>query len=297
MAETCPTTGIERLLLSTDGSEYSEGAVREAITLAKRCSSKLTIVSVIETNPQFEALAPEVVEKSEKAMRKHLEAVQKRAVLEGVDCGIIVHRGEDTYQYIVDEAVRNKSSMIVMGKRGRTGIKRLMMGSVAARVIGHSPCNVLVVPHEARVEFKNIVLAVDGSRYSAAAAIEAINTAKRNKSMLIIVAVVLSESIPPMDIAFSQTQRDLVADKELKESEENVKAVKAAAQKEGVSVTGLILGGTPYEAIVDIAKEKNADLIVLGSHGKTGLEKLLMGSVAERVIVLSTCAVLVVKTV
>jgi nucleotide-binding universal stress UspA family protein len=295
MAETCPTTGIERLLLSTDGSEYSEGAVREAIKLAKRCSSKLTVVTVIETNPQFEALAPQVVEKSEKEARKYLEAVQERARKEGIDCNLVVLRGEDSYKYIVDEAAKNKSSMIVMGKRGRTGIKRLMMGSVTARVIGHSPCSVLVVPHEARVEFKNIVLAVDGSRYSAAASSEAIGTAKRNKSTLIVVAVVLSESVPPMDIAFSQTQRDLLTEKELSEAEKNVKVVKEAAQKEGVDVQGLILGGTPYEAIVHIAKEKNADLIVLGSHGKTGLEKLLMGSVAERVVVLSPCAVLVVK--
>jgi nucleotide-binding universal stress UspA family protein len=297
MAEFCPTSGIERLLLSTEGSEYSEGAVREAIRLAKRCSSKLSIVSVIETNPQFEALAPEVIEKAEKTIREYLETAKKKAAQEGVDCGIIVHRGEDTYKYIVDEAARDKSSMIVMGKRGRTGITRLMMGSVTARVIGHAPCSVLVVPHEARIEFKNIVLAVDGSRFGAAAASEAISTAKRNKSALTVVSVVSSQAVSPMDIAFSQTQRDLVADKELKEAEENVRAIKETARNEGVAVEGFILGGVPYEAIVDMAKEKNADLIVLGSHGKTGLEKLLMGSVAERVVVLSSCAVLVVKTV
>ena len=184
-----------------------------------------------------------------------------------------------------------------MGKRGRTGIKRLMMGSVTARVIGHSPCSVLVVPHEARVEFKNIVLAVDGSRYSVAAASEAVGTAKRNKSKLVVVSVVLSESIPPMDIAFSEGRRDRIANSELQEAEKNVKAVKDAAQKEGVSVEGFVLSGIPYEAIINIATEKKADLIVLGSHGKTGLEKLLVGSVAERVVVLSSCAVLVVKPV
>jgi nucleotide-binding universal stress UspA family protein len=297
MAEICPTPGIERLLLSTDGSEYSEGAVRESIKLAKRCSCKLSVVSVIETNPQFEAMAPQVVEKTEKEARKYLEAVQERARKEGIDCNLIIHRGEDSYKYIVDEAVKNKISMIVMGKRGRTGIKRLMMGSVTARVIGHAPCSVLVVPHEAQVEFKSIVLAVDGSRYSIAAASEAIGTAKRNKSRLIIVFVVLSESVPPMDITFSEGHRDRIATLELEEAEKNVKAVKDAAQKEGVSAEGLILSGIPYEAIINIAEERKADLIMLGSHGKTGLEKLLVGSVAERVIVLSTCAVLVVKTV
>jgi len=296
MAEICPTSGIERLLLSTDGSEYSKGAVSEAIKLAKKCSSKLSVVSVIETNPQFEAMAPQVVEKSERETREYLESVQEKARKEGIDCNLIILRGEDSYKYIVDEAVKNKSSMIVMGKRGRTGIKRLMMGSVTARVIGHSPCNVLVVPSEAHVEFKIIVLAIDGSRYSVPAASEAIGTAKRNGSKLVVVSVVLSESITPLDISFSEGQRDRIANTELKEAEKNVKAVKDAAQKEGVSVEGFVLSGIPYEAIINIANERKADLIVVGSHGKTGLEKLLVGSVAERVIVLSTCAVLVVKT-
>jgi nucleotide-binding universal stress UspA family protein len=53
--------------------------------------------------------------------------------------------------------------------------------------------------------------------------------------------------------------------------------------------------GRPADAIIETAKEQNADLIVVGSHGRTGLNKLLMGSVAERVIVLASCAVLVVK--
>ena len=60
--------------------------------------------------------------------------------------------------------------MIVMGRRGRTGLKRLMMGSETAKTIGHAPCNVLVVPRAAKLEFKNILIATDGSKYSAAAA-------------------------------------------------------------------------------------------------------------------------------
>jgi nucleotide-binding universal stress UspA family protein len=71
--------------------------------------------------------------------------------------------------------------------------------------------------------------------------------------------------------------------------------VKEAAQKEGVAVKAFVLSGRPADAIIETAQEKNADLIVLGSHGRTGVERLLMGSVAERVIVLASCPVLVVK--
>jgi len=295
MADICPTARVERLLLSTDGSEYSEGAIREAIKLAKKCSSKLWVMSVVESNPEFEALAPQITEKAGKTAREHIEALQARAKKEGVDCNGIVHQGEDSYKYIVDEAAKNKISMIVMGRRGRTGLRRLMMGSVTSRVIGHAPCNVLVVPRAAKVEFKNILVATDGSKYSAAAASEAIGLAKRNKSKLTVISVVPSELMTPTDIEFSMPQRELIAEKEMHEAEKNAKAVKDAAQKEGVAVQAFVMSGKPSDAIIETARERGADLIILGSHGKTGIERLLMGSVAERVIVLAACAVLVVK--
>jgi len=295
MVEICPTTRVEKILLSTDGSEYSEGAIREAIKLAKKCSSKLTVLSVIDTNPEFDALAPQLMEKKEKGARQNLDAVQARARQEGVDCDTIVHEGEEPYKYIVDEAIKSKSTMIVMGRRGRTGLKRLMMGSVTARVIGHAPCNVLVVPKAAQLEFKNIVVATDGSKYSAAAASEALGLAKWNGSTLTVISVVPSDLMTPTDIDFTITQRELIAEKEMHEAEKSAKAVKEAAQKEGVAVKAFVLSGRPADAIIETAQEKKADLIVLGSHGRTGVERLLMGSVAERVIVLASCPVLVVK--
>jgi nucleotide-binding universal stress UspA family protein len=191
--------------------------------------------------------------------------------------------------------MKNKSSMIVMGRRGRTGLKRLMMGSVTARVIGHAPCNVLVVPRAAQLEFTNIVVATDGSKYSVAAASEAIGLAKRNGSALTVLSVVPADIDTPVDVGFTVNQQELIAEKEMQEAEKNARAVKEAAQKENVSVKALIMSGKPADAIIEIAKERRADLIVLGSHGRTGLERLLMGSVAERVIVLATCPVLVVK--
>jgi nucleotide-binding universal stress UspA family protein len=84
-------------------------------------------------------------------------------------------------------------------------------------------------------------------------------------------------------------------DAEAKEVEKNVDRVKLTAEKEGLMVGGICEKGRPYEVIVNRAKEKKADLIVMGSHGRTGLKRLLMGSVTERVIGHAECAVLVVK--
>lgn len=295
MAEICPVVNTERILLSTDGSNFSEGAIREAIRIAKRCSSKLSAISVIETNPEFEALAPQYLEKQEKSARESLEAIRDRAKKEGIDCSYSVFDGEDAYKVVVSEAEKAKISLIVMGRRGRTGLSRLVMGSTTARVIGHAPCNVLVVPRAAEIAFKNIVVATDGSRFSNAAVSEAIGLAKRNGAALTVISVVPSEFLAPTDIELGMTQREMIAEKEMKEAEKNAKTVKEAAQKEGVAVTAFVMSGKPADAIVEAAKDKKADLVVVGSHGRTGMDRLLMGSVAERVIVLSSCAVLVVK--
>jgi len=146
MKESCAIMGFEKILLATDGSESVEAAIQEAINIARVCSSRLYILSVVDVNPEFEALAPNVVEKAETETKGHVDSVKKRAEKEGISCETIVHQGEEPYRFIVDEAKKTKVDMIVMGSHGRTGLKRLMMGSVTARVIGHAPCKVLVVP-------------------------------------------------------------------------------------------------------------------------------------------------------
>ena len=141
----CPITGLKKILLATDGSIYSEAALREAMNLAKVCSAKLSVISVIEVNPEYETLAPQIIEMAEEETRQLLESVKDCAAREGIDCETIVHEGEDPYQFIVEEAEKRQVDMIVMGSHGRTGLKRLLMGSVTGKVIGHAPCSVLVV--------------------------------------------------------------------------------------------------------------------------------------------------------
>ncbi len=273
---TCPAAKLEKLLVATDGSEYSEGAIREAIRLAKDCSSKLTALSVVITNLEFEVTMPQVVEKEEKKAWEHLEAVRARAAKEGVACDIAVFHGDEPYQDIVRQASENKVDMVIVGRHGRTGLLRLMMGSVAAKVVGHAPCKVLVVSPSAHVEFKNILVAVDGSDYGNAALREAVSIAKRRGSALSVLSVASSD-------AESGTAAGIVR-----------QAAELAAQ-EGVAIQSVTMIGKPHEAIVEMAKKNQADLIIVGSHGRRGMERLLMGSVTERVIGHTEMGVLVVK--
>jgi len=146
-AQTCPITGLRTILFATDGSTYSEAAMREAVSLSKTCNTKLYILTVSEVNPEYEALAPLLVEKADEDARSFLDDAQKCAEKENVSCETLIHRGEDPAHFIIEEAARIKADMIVMGKHGqRKGLTKLLMGSVTAKVLSHAHCKVLVVP-------------------------------------------------------------------------------------------------------------------------------------------------------
>jgi len=286
---------LKNLLLCTDGSDYSEGAIREGIRLAKNSGAAITALSVVDFNPEFEALAPDLVEKMEKEVQAHLKKVRERAEKEGVPLQAFTLLSDAPYIGIAKEAEKAGADLIVMGRRGRTGLKRLLMGSVTKRVIGHAPCSVLVVPRDARLECKKILCATDGSVYSDAAAAEAVMIAKNCAAELVFISAVHAETTSPLDIVHSQMHHNLIAENELSSSEAALTKAKGYAEKEGLACEGFVLAGRPYEVIVKTALEKGADLIVVGSHGRTGVDRLLMGSVTERVVGNSACAVLVVK--
>ena len=155
---------------------------------------------------------------------------------------------------------------------------KVLMGSVTAKVIGHAPCKVLVVPKAARIEYRRILVATDGSEHSNAAVSEAIGIAKRCGSSILALSAVRSES-------------------ELEEARANVNKALEMAQKEGLPAEALTPLGRPYEVIVETAGGRGVDLIVMGSYGKTGLKKFFMGSSTEKVIGLVDCAVLAVRQV
>src|SRR5208282_3629967 len=118
----CPVSKLEKLLLATDRSKFSEGAIREAISFAKKCSSKLYVISVLETNPEYETIGAEFFEKEEEEVVKHLGSIKARVEAEGLKCETIFLSGNEPYEYIVDEAAEKNIDMIVIGRRGRRGL-------------------------------------------------------------------------------------------------------------------------------------------------------------------------------
>jgi len=139
---------------------------------------------------------------------------------------------------------------------------------------------------------KKILIPTDGSEHSVRAAEYGISIAKALGAE-IQVAFVVDEIV--LDQIAKITDRE-AAERDLNDSGKGyVSYVRGLAEKEGVAASSVIAQGRPFERIVHVAKESNVDLIVMGTYGRRGTDRILIGSVAERVIEYASCPVLVVK--
>lgn len=142
----CPLTRGERILVAADGSEFSKMALDQAISLGGTCNSSIYVVGVIDLFPEQLEVAPSLEEKLAKEVREHLDEAKAKVDAANIPCETIVHISGQPHEAIIQEAKDKDVDLIVMGTHGRTGLKRVLMGSVAQKVIGHAPCPVLVVP-------------------------------------------------------------------------------------------------------------------------------------------------------
>ncbi|NJO15811.1 MAG: universal stress protein [Thioploca sp.] len=273
---------FDRMLVASDTSEFSAGALRQAINLAQQDINQLYVMSVLVSNPEYESLVPQLLQNEKQPLLAHLDQVKVQAQQAGVSCEALLRYGTTPYEELVAEAEKSRMSVIVMGRRGKSGVMRTMMGSSTAKVIGFSPVNVLVVPRAApTISGQPIVVGVDGSRYSERAAAVAKQIAQfLNNAPVVVVSVVYAQH--------DAARRE--------EANQAVQQTVDSFQAEDIKAEGIVVEGRAAEALVGEATRRNADLIVVGTHGRTGLERVLVGSVSERIIGLASCSVLVVKT-
>jgi len=142
----CPITKGEKILVAVDGSEFTDTIVDQAISMGRICNSVIVAISVIPFFSDYISSAAQLEEELSKNTRKLLEKVKGRIEKENIECETLVRIDEQPHEPIVQEARKRNVDLIVMGTRGMTGLKRVLMGSVAQKVIGHAPCPVMVVP-------------------------------------------------------------------------------------------------------------------------------------------------------
>uniref|UniRef100_A0A7V4JP02 Universal stress protein n=1 Tax=Thermodesulfobacterium geofontis TaxID=1295609 RepID=A0A7V4JP02_9BACT len=195
----------------------------------------------------------------------------------------------DPFTKIVDTALSENCDLIVLGRKKDLGLMGKLLGVNIARTIGHSSVDILVIPEGSNLSFHKILVPIDGSIYSEIALKKACKIAQTFSSELLILSVVDI----PIEISTEYPDlRERVYNKAKNILERAQKFTENLCKK----VEADIKEGDPGEKILSFIKEKGIETVVIGSHGKTGMKRLLMGSVAEKVLTFTSTPVLISKS-
>lgn len=270
------THPFERILLATEHTEFDSGAERVAFDMSQRCGTPLAAVIPVVSNPEYEAVAPQLAEHAEQEAAARIANLRAAAVTAGVQLNVVTRRGEEPYREIVQEAAERRSDLIITRRRGkRSFLSNLLVGEMVSKVVAHSPCSVMFVPRSAQMWTHGILAAVDASISAASVASTAAKIARQCGLPLTIISIASHEALRA-------------------DAERALAHALAVAESAGTRATGRILSGKPFQQILEAAKLPNADLIVMGRHGESNLIRTPFGSTTQKVLGLSEIPVLVV---
>lgn len=286
--------GVRRILLPVDASEAALQPLGLAAELARALRADLHFLWVDAADqesppPEF----PSRQEVDEALWLAEPERLREVAQSSGYQPALIraLAYGATASSVIAEYCVEQAIDLVIMASRRRGVVARLLDKSSAVDVVRHAPCSVLVVPDGSLEKViaipPQMLVAVDDSEESSSAMGVAEALRRSLEGDLFLVHV---ESAPRVGEAAS-----LAA---VSSGDDGMRALLEDAMESGrVEAELLIRRGAPAATILQVVDELDTDLLVMGSHGRQGLQRLLLGSVAEHVIVRSPVPVLVVRSV
>jgi nucleotide-binding universal stress UspA family protein len=294
---------LERILCPIDFSEFSARAAACAGALARHHGARLVLlhVSYVQVPPAAFGAGPGPLLLDERAI-KALEEDLRAFAAPHVDASVLtearVVQGAAAPE-ILAAATASRADLIVLGTHGRGGFERLMLGSVADKVVRKAVCPVITVPRAAEeasasARFSRIVCATDFSEGSRAALSWALAFAGTPDARLTLVHVLDWPDVPEEGEPFASTLTE-ARDRWLEQLRRRVHEALPAEARSGVTVEEVLATGTPYKEILQAAAERRADLIVMGVHGRGALDLRLFGSTTSEVLRRAACSVLTVR--
>ncbi len=294
----------ERILVATDLSEQADRAILAADALAKRKGGKLGVVHVLPNLQPLSVLFPQAVAKGalsivdleKRAGEVVQDRVRKLTQREADGIELFIDSGAD-YAAIVKAGEKWKADLVVVGSHGHTGMTRAVLGSVSEKVVRYAHSSVLVV-RPASNENGPVVASTDLSDASLAAVDVAAHEAKARGVELYVLHAV--DTLPLVAGNLAGTPLGLYGVGLDAESAEGLVAAAKSALEGALSARNVkghaeALRGTASASVVQRAEELGAQLIVTTTHGRTGLSRVLLGSVAESLVRHAPCATFVVR--
>src|SRR5688572_7310598 len=227
----------------------------------------------------------------EQALRE-LERFAKPARETGLGVDLVVRAGRITDE-IVDLASELPADLLVMGTHGRGGFKRWALGSVTEKILREAPCPVLTVSHQQEtrvgpVPFKRVLCATDFSPSAGSALRYALKLTQEAQGHLILLNVV--EDMPVRQTRRRSTAESSVVGRELmNEAWSRLRAAVPSDARNWCHTEEIVTRGRAPEEIVRIAREGEADVVVMGVHGRSALDLMMFGSTTHHVVRVASC--------
>lgn len=281
---------FETVLVPTDGSDCAQAAVGYAEDLGRQYDATVHTLCVvdsrrIENAPQYDTLKKERVE--------IVESASERLSSRGIQAEHAVRTGIP-HKSILEYASEQGVDLVVMGTHGRTGVERYLLGSVTEKVIRLSDTPVLTVnaatDETATYPYTDVLVPTDGSEGAEAAAAPAIDIAgsydARLHTLSVIDTMALGVDVPSSGLldALEESAESAVERMREQATGDSVSAVETTTEH-----------GNPYRRITDYIDEHDISLVVMGTHGHTGIARYLLGSVTEKVVRTSPAPVMTVR--
>jgi nucleotide-binding universal stress UspA family protein len=291
---------VKKILCPTDFSEFSAWALELALRLAKWYESEITVMHVVPRvlmHPEYFPYMQEPVLPSpdvRKQAQEELDRFTEKARKADIPTTARLEEG-DSVEEILACASELPADLVVMGTHGRRGFERLVLGSVTVKVMRKGVCPLLTVSSEPRGLgaskegiFKKILCPVDFSTPSVKALEYALSLAQEADGCLILLHVVES-------LFEGEGTTDLRSNLE-REAFEKMKAAIPADATNWCQPEEIVLTGRPYQQILNLAGEREVDLIVMGIHGRSAVDLMLFGSTTNHVIRQAPCPVLTIRS-
>ncbi|MFW6317368.1 MAG: universal stress protein, partial [Halorubrum sp.] len=272
---------FDRILFPTDGGDGAEAAFDHVLDLAADHEATVHLLNVADTtHDSVTRIGRDVVDVLEEEGEGVVEAAATRAADRGVETVTRVLQGgvpETITAYASEEGM----DLIAIPTRGRTGLDRLLLGSTTEHVVRRSTVPVLSVRPDgdpARYPYRNILVPTDGSDSAGEALDRAVTLAARSGATLHVLSVL---NLGNVGFEAYSGVEELVSAAE----ERVADAAAAAAESAGVeTVEHVEVGSSPARGIRSYVADHDVDLVAMGTRGRTGVERYLLGSVAERTV-------------
>lgn len=296
---------INKILIPTDFSRCAEQAFTHAIYFADKYQSELHILNVNTLFADYPELISnnsvtnDIRSMSENSINKQISKMIDNVTLENLEIFKSQKRGISAAATILEYSQDNDIDLIVMGTHGRRGLGYLFLGSVAEEVVRFSTCPVFTIREEDQPKpiekFTNILVPIDFSERSYLSLKYAKEIANLYNSKLQLLHVI-EDTIPAAySLVGESSIYSLFPDLEDK-TKKRLENLFNVTDGSGVKHENYIVNGHAAKVILNFAKTHNTNLIVIATHGLTGTEHFLIGSVAEKVVRMAPCPVFTTKS-